>query len=133
MDWKTIGLGALINAVLTILLSMLYAPLLFLGPLIGGFFSSYLSQGFEDYVKIDKVDGAVVGAISGIMGGILIALLSILGLGAINEFISLIISQMGSVTPIAITWYVILQLSIGMSLVLSLIGGVLGVVGKGSA
>ncbi len=133
MDWKTIGIGALINAALTIILSMIYAPLLFLGPLIGGFFSSYPSQGFEDYAKMDKVDGAVVGAISGIIGGILIALLSILGLGAINEFIGLIFSQIGSVTPVVITWYVIFQLSVGMSLVLGLVGGVLGVIVKGSA
>jgi hypothetical protein len=132
MDWKTIGLGALINAALTILLSMVYAPLLLLGPLIGGFFSSYLSQGFEDYAKMDKVDGAVMGAISGIIGGILIALLSILGLGAINEVIGLIFSQIGSVTgAMAITWYVIFQLSVGMSLVLGLVGGMLGVILKG--
>lgn len=130
MDWKTIGISALLNAALTILLSMIYAPLLFLGPLIGGFFSSYLSQGFEDYARMDKVDGAVVGAISGIIGGIIIAFLSILGLGAINEVIGLILSQIGSITPIVITWYIIFQLSIGISLVLGLVGGVLGVMVK---
>jgi hypothetical protein len=129
MDWKLIGISSVINAVLTVVLSFIYLPLLFLGPLIGGFLSSYLSQGFEDYAKMDKVDGAVVGAISGIIGGLIIALISILGFGAINEVIGFISSQIGDI--LVITWYVIIQLAVGLSLVLGLVGGVIGVIVKG--
>ncbi|MDO9045786.1 MAG: DUF5518 domain-containing protein [Methanobacteriaceae archaeon] len=126
MDWKTIGIGALVNAALTIFLSWIFLPLFFLGPIAGGFITSYLSKGFEDYEVMDEKDGAVVGTMSGIIGGILIGLLLILGLGnmdAINGFISTGIG-------LIVTAYIIIQLSVIVSLVLGLIGGILGVVVK---
>lgn len=126
MDWKTIGIGAIVNAVLTIILSWIFLPLFFLGPIAGGFITSYLSKGFEDYEVMDEKDGAVVGTMSGIIGGILIGLLLILGLGDISAFTTLI----GETGIFIISAYVIIQLSVILSLVLGLCGGILGVIVK---
>jgi len=124
MDLKIIGLSALVNAALTIVLSMIFFPLLVLGPLIGGFLASYPSKRFEDYDKMDEKDGMVVGAISGLIGGFLIGLLSILGIGDIGTTI-------GSITSnTLINGYIIIQLSLIMSLILGLIGGIIGVLVK---
>ena len=122
MDWKIIGIGSLVNAALTIILSWIFLPLFVLGPFTGGFLASYLSKGFEDYAKMDAKDGAVLGAISGIIGGLIIGLLLILGLGDISAFTTLI-EQTGS---FIISAYVIIQLSVIISLILGLVGGVLG-------
>lgn len=130
MDWKIIGLGALINIILTTLLSLLYFPLFFLGPLIGGFLSSYLIEGFENYDKMDEKDGAVVGAISGLIGGLIIALLYIIGFGEINTVLGLISPKLGIIASSIIAGLVIINISATTSLVLSLIGGVIGVVIK---
>ena len=46
-DWKAVGMGAILNAVLTIVLTIAVFPLFFLGPLIGGFLTAYLSSGNE--------------------------------------------------------------------------------------
>ncbi len=126
MDWKTIGIGAIINAALTIILSWIFLPSFFLGPIAGGFITSYLSKGFEDYDEMDEKDGAVVGTMSGIIGGILIGLLLILGLGNISAITGLVSSGMG----VIVTAYIIIQLSVIISLILGLIGGVLGVIAK---
>ncbi len=125
MDWKIIGISALINAVITSVLSLIFFPLAFLGPIIGGFLSSYPSEGFEDYEGMDEKDGAVVGAISGLIGGLIIALILILGFGNISA-----IGLKIGLDNVLTTGYVVLQLSIIISLVLSLIGGVIGVVVK---
>ncbi len=126
MDWKTIGIGALVNVALTIGLSWIFLPLFFLGPIVGGFITSYLSKGFEDYEVMDEKDGAVVGTMSGIIGGILIGLLLIMGLGNISAINGLISNGFGLI----VTAYIIIQLSVIMSLILGLIGGILGVVVK---
>jgi hypothetical protein len=126
MDWKNIGIGAVVNAALTIILSWIFSPLFFLGPIMGGFLASYLGKGFEDYAEMDAKDGAVLGTMSGIIGGLIIGLLLILGLGDISAFTTLI-EQTGS---FIISAYVIIQLSVIISLVLGLIGGVLGAVVK---
>jgi hypothetical protein len=126
MDWKTIGIGALVNAALTISLSWIFLPLFFLGPITGGFITSYLSKGFEDYEVMDEKDGAVVGTMSGIIGGILIGLLLILGLGNMGAITGLISTGIGLI----VTAYIIIQLSVMVSLILGLIGGILGVVVK---
>ena len=122
MDWKIIGISALINAAITSVLSLIFFPLAFLGPLLGGFLASYPSEGFEDYEEMDEKDGAVVGAISGIIGGLIIAVIYILGFGNINSIPGL--------DNIITAGYVVIQLAIVISLVLSLIGGVIGVVVK---
>ncbi len=124
MDWKIIGLSALINTALTIVLSLIFFPLLFLGPLSGGFLASYLSKGYEDYEKMDEKDGMVVGAISGLIGGLIIGLLSILGFGDISAIIGTIAGNT------LITGYIIIQLSTIISLVLGLLGGAIGVIVK---
>ena len=126
MDWKIIGLGALINIILTALISLIFFPLFFLGPLTGGFLSSYLTEGFENYDKMDEKDGAVVGAISGLIGGIIIALLYIVSSGDINSILGLS-AKLGIITGSIITGLVIVNISATISLILGLIGGVIGV------
>ncbi|MGB9199949.1 DUF5518 domain-containing protein [Methanobacterium sp.] len=130
MDLKIIGLGALINIILTNLLTFIFFPLFFLGPLIGGFLSSYLTEGFENYDTMDEKDGAVVGAISGLIGGIIIALLYIIGLGAVNIVLGSISTKFGIIAGSIIAAIVIINISTTISLVLGLIGGVIGVVIK---
>ncbi|MEN6330172.1 MAG: DUF5518 domain-containing protein [Methanobacteriaceae archaeon] len=131
MDWKIIGLSALANAAITVVLSLIYLPLLFLGPLVGGFLSSYLSHGFEDYADMDKKDGAVLGTISGIIGGLIVAIIFLLGFGAIGAMMELISSQIGGITgSTVITGYILFQIVIIMNLILGLIGGVVGVMVK---
>ncbi len=125
MDLKIIGLSALVNAALTIVLSIIFFPLLVLGPLTGGFLASYLSKRYEDYDKIDEKDGMVVGAISGLIGGLLISLLSLLGIGDITATLGVI-----STGNTLINTYIIIQLSLIMSFVLGLVGGVIGVLVK---
>lgn len=131
MDWKIISISALVNATLTMFLSFIYLPLLILGPIIGGFLSSYLSKGFEDYAKMDKKDGAVLGAISGIIGGLLIGLLSVLGFGAISQIMGLIYSKLGGIFGgLLLSGYIVFQISLIFSIFLGLIGGVIGVMVK---
>ena len=127
MDLKIIGLGALVNIILTTVLSLLFFPLFFLGPLIGGFLSSYLTEGFEDYDVMDEKDGAVVGAISGLIGGLIIALLYIIGFGEINTVLGLISPKLGIITGSIIAGVVVINISATTSLILGLIGGVIGV------
>lgn len=130
MDWKLIGSGAIINAILTVILSLIFFPISFLGPIIGGFLASYLSKGFEDYDKMDINDGAVVGSLSGAVGGIILGLLFILGFGNISALTGLV-SQIGAIAGnILITGYIILEFSIIVSFVLGLIGGIIGVAVK---
>jgi hypothetical protein len=126
MDWKTIGIGALVNAALTICLSWIFLPLIFLGPIAGGFITAYITKGFEDYDVMDEKDGAVVGTMSGIIGGILIGLLLIMGLGNMGAITGLISAGIGLI----VTAYIIIQLSVIISLILGLIGGILGVMVK---
>ncbi|MGZ7135576.1 MAG: DUF5518 domain-containing protein [Methanobacterium sp.] len=130
MDWKIIGISAFINVALTITLSIVFFPLLFLGPLIGGFFASYPSKGYEDYDKMDEKDGAVVGAMSGLIGGLIIALLFIVGLGNIGS-ITALISSIGLLGSNAIfKGYILIEFSLIMSFILGLIGGIIGVLVK---
>jgi hypothetical protein len=127
MDWKIIGLGAMVNIILTTMLSLLFFPLFFLGPLIGGFLSSYLTEGFENYDEMDLKDGAVVGAISGLIGGLLIAIFYIVGLGEINTVLGSISPKLGIITGSIIVGVVIINISATTSLLLGLIGGAIGV------
>ncbi len=124
MDWKIIGIASLVNAALTIMLSYIFFPLLFLGPIMGGLLASYPSKGFEDYDKMDLKDGAVVGAISGLIGGFIIAILFFIGLGDIGPLNGLI-SIFGS--NIIIKGYILVELTLIISFILGLIGGVIGV------
>ena len=125
MDLKIIGISALVNAFLTIILSIIFLPLLLLGPFTGGFLASYLSRGYEDYDKMDEKDGMVVGAISGLIGGLIVGILSILGIGDIT-----VILEVMSTGSTLINAYIVIQLSLIMSFVLGLVGGVVGVTVK---
>ena len=131
-EWKIIGLSGLINAVLTIILIIIFFPLFFLGPLTGGFLASYLSHGYEYYEKMDLKDGIVVGATSGIVGGLILTLLLILGFGAITIIIELVSSKIG-ITTNAITLiaaYIIFEFSVIISTILGAIGGTIGIIVK---
>ena len=125
MEWKVIGLSAFINAVLTTLLSIYMLPFIFAGSLIGGFLAAYLSQGYEDYALMDKKDGAVLGAVSGLLGGFIITLFFILGFGTIGVVIKSVIGNIGN-NPIILA-YIILQLSVIMSFIFGLLGGIVGI------
>ena len=119
MNWKIIGPSALINAALTIVLSSIFFPLFFLGPLTGGFLASYLSKGYEDYDKMDKIDGAVVGGISGLAGGLIV-----LGFGVVSVIIGLISAKTGLIaTNILIIGFFIFKF-------LGIAGGIIGVIAK---
>lgn len=125
-DWKAITIGSIINAVLTIVLLLAIFPLFFLGPLIGGILTSYLSR---EYPIFDEKDGAVVGAISGILGGIIISILFILGFGALSAIIGLIFTQVGLVagTITVILGLFIAVITIFIGTVLGAIGGIIGI------
>jgi len=124
MNWKLIGMTAVINAVITILLTIIYLPLSIIGPLIGGFLASYLSSGYEDYEVIDLKDGAVLGAFSGLIGGLILTVLFMI-FGSLNPLLEVFI---GSNT--ILLGYVILQITVISSFILGLVGGVIGVLCK---
>lgn len=124
MDWKTIGVGALANIIISISLSEVFLPLVIVGPIIGGFLASYLTKGFEDSGVMEPSDGAVVGTMSGIIGGLIIGFLFIAGLGDVITLTGVIGGSY------LLTWYVIIQVSVVVSLFLGLIGGIIGVVVK---
>ncbi|MTK63352.1 MAG: hypothetical protein F8N15_02175 [Methanobacterium sp.] len=121
MNWKLLGLAAFVNAILTVVITIIYLPLSFIGPIIGGFLASYLSRGYEDYSGLDWKDGAVVGAISGLVGGLILTLLFIL-LGTWNATLESFIGD-----NLILVYYVILQVTVIISFILGLVGGVLGV------
>jgi len=124
-DWKAVALGSIINAVLTIVLLLAVFPLFFLGPLLGGLLTAYLSREYPDF---DEKDGAVSGALSGIIGGIIIGLLFIFGFGALSAVIGLIFTQVGLVTETItiIVGVFITVLTVFIGAVLGAIGGVIG-------
>jgi hypothetical protein len=131
-DWKIIGLSGLFNAVLTIILIIIFFPLFFLGPLTGGFLASYFSRRYEDYSKMDIKDGTIVGLISGVIGGFIITLLLIMGFEAIKIIVDSISLQIG-IIPSAntlIAAYIIFELSLIISTILGAIGGALGIMVK---
>jgi hypothetical protein len=131
-EWKIIGLSGLLNAAITILLIILYYPLFFLGPLIGGFLASYRSAKYEDYTEMDVKDGAIVGVISGIIGGLIITLILITEFEAVTSLINLITLNVDLIPgdSVAIAAYIILQLSMIISITLGAIGGVMGIHAK---
>ena len=124
MNWKLIGLAAVINAIITVFLTMILVPISFIGPIIGGFLASYLSEGYEDYEGMDVKDGAVLGAISGLIGGLTITLL-LIWFGTVNSILEVFTTN----NPI-ILGYAILQLTTVLSFIFGLIGGVIGVMVK---
>lgn len=130
-EWKIIGLAGLIGAVLTLILIIIFYPIFFVGPIVGGFLASYFSHGYEDYDKMDMKDGFVIGTFSGIIGGLIITLLLISGFGAISSMMNLISLKMemfGANTLVVA--YIILQFSVIISTILGAVGGTIGVAVK---
>jgi hypothetical protein len=117
IDWKAVGVGSIINAALTIVLTVAFFPLFFLGPLVGGLLATYIGQG-------EKKDAPVEGALTGIIGGLIIGILFIAGFGALSAIIGLIFAKIGLVAG-AMT----LIAGLFISLVAMFLGGVLGAVG----
>jgi len=132
-DWKIIGLSGLVNAAITIVLIILFYPLFFLGPLMGGFLAAYFSQKYEDYTQMDIKDGAIVGTMSGMIGGLIITLILITGFEAINGLINLISLNINLIPGVdaVVAAYVILQLSLIISITLGALGGLMGIQAKG--
>ena len=124
MNWKLVGIGSLVNVILTIFLTVIYLPLSFIGPITGGFMVSYFSKGYEDYQGVDWKDGAVVGAISGLIGGLILTLLFI-GLGTFNMNLEELIGNNATLMG-----YAILQVTTLISFILGLVGGIVGVAFK---
>jgi hypothetical protein len=127
-DWKSVGIGSLVNVVLTILLGVIMFPLFFMGPVIGGLLTTYFSE--ENLVnRRNPTAGAADGAVSGVIGGLIIGLIFILGFSALSAIIGLIFTQIGAVfgTITLITGMFITIISVLIGGVLGAIGGVIGV------
>lgn len=131
-DWKAISIGGVISAILTIILVLVFYPLFFIGPIIGGFLASYWSKSYEDYAQIDYKDGFIMGAMSGIIGGFILTLLLIIGSNAITnliDFTSLNIGIFPGANSI-LAGYIILEFSLILCIIFGSVGGMLGVVLK---
>jgi hypothetical protein len=127
-DWKSVGIGALVNVVLTMVLALVMFPLFFLGPVIGGLLTTYLAE--ENLVnRRNPTAGASDGALSGVIGGLIIGLIFILGFGALSAIIGLVFTQIGAVagTITLITGMFITLISVFLGGILGAIGGVIGV------
>ncbi len=120
-DWIAIGIGGLVNAVLTVVLALVFFPLFFLGPIIGGFVTVYLMR--DEYES-----GLINGALAGAVGGLIIGILSLFGIGVIAALIAIIASgiglAVGAVGALIVIFFTILAMLICG--VLSAIGGAIG-------
>lgn len=121
IDWKAVAVGSLVNAVLTIVLTISVFPLFFLGPIVGGLVATYIGRG-------EKKDAPVEGALTGIIGGLIIGILFIAGFGALSAIIGLIFAKVGLVAGAMtlIAGLFITVVSIFLGGVLGAVGGVLG-------
>jgi hypothetical protein len=94
-----------------------FFPSFFLGPIIGGLLATYIGSG-------EKKDAPIEGALSGIIGGLIIGILFIAGFGALSAIIGLIFAKVGllagAMTVIA---------GVFITVVAMFLGGVLGAVG----
>lgn len=121
VDWKAVALGSIINAVLTIVLTIAFFPLFFLGPIAGGMLATYMGIG-------TKKDAPVEGALTGIIGGLIIGILFIAGFGALSAIIGLIFAKVGivagAITVIAGAFITVVAMFLGG--VLGAVGGVIG-------
>jgi hypothetical protein len=101
---------------------VVFLPLFFLGPVIGGVFAAYLDRG-------DNQAGAVEGAVSGVIGGLIMGALFLLGFGTISAIIGVIFTNAGAAagTISVFLGAFITLLAVIVSGVLGAIGGVVGV------
>ncbi len=120
-DWTAIGIGGLVNAVLTVVLALVFFPLFFLGPVIGGFVTVYL-------MRNELESGILNGGLAGVVGGLIIGILSLFGIGVIAAAIAVLASgvgiAVGALGALIVIFFTILAMLICG--VLSAIGGAIG-------
>ena len=120
-DWIAVGIGGLVTAVLTIVLALVVFPLFFLGPLIGGFVTVYL-------IRDEFESGIINGGLAGALGGLIIGIISLLGIGVIAAVIAVLAAQIGiavgALGALIVIFFTILAILICG--VLSAIGGAIG-------
>ena len=129
-DWNIIGLSGFASATIAIVLSIFYFPLFFLGPLLGGFLAVYFSRGYEDYDKMDRKDGAVIGVLSGIIGGLITSVFFLLMPGMITAVIGILNTRLGAFGDSLLAGYLLIQLTIVSSMIFSGLGGIIGIAAK---
>lgn len=122
-DWISIGIGAVINAALTIVLALIFFPLFFLGPIIGGFVTVYLIRD-----EFESESGIIHGGLAGILGGLIIGILSLFGVGIVAALVSLLLAELGvalgAIGAIFVIFFTVLTMLVCG--VLSAIGGAIG-------
>lgn len=120
-DWTAVGIGGLVTAGLTIVLALVFFPLFFLGPIIGGFVTVYL-------IRDELESGILNGGLAGVIGGLLIGILSLFGIGVIAAVIGALAAGVGVAVGalgalIVIFFTIVAMLVCG---ILSAIGGAIG-------
>jgi len=120
-DWISIGIGAVVNTVLTIVLALIFFPLFFLGPIIGGFVTVYL-------IRDEFGTGIIHGGLAGVLGGLIIGILSLFGVGIVAALLSLFLAELGvalgAVGALFVIFFTVLTMLVCG--VLSAIGGAIG-------
>lgn len=120
-DWISIGIGAVVNAALTIVLALVFFPLFFLGPIIGGFITVYL-------IRDEFETGIIHGGLAGVLGGLIIGILSLFGVGIVAALVSLFLAELGvalgAVGALFVIFFTVLTMLVCG--ILSAIGGAIG-------
>jgi hypothetical protein len=120
-DWSAVGIGGIVTAGLTIVLALVFFPLFFLGPIIGGFVTVYLMRdGLES--------GIINGGLAGVIGGLIIGILSLFGIGVLATVIAVFTAGVGIAVGVVGALIVIFFTILAMLVcgVLSAIGGAIG-------
>ena len=118
INWKSSFIGGLINFIITLILSILCFPLFFIGPLLGGIATVMFSDISYDALK--------EGALSGIIGGILMGILIILGVSSLSVFIGILSNNILSMGAFgAVIGLIITILFIIISAILGTLGSII--------
>ncbi len=120
-EWTAVGIGGVVTAGLTIVLALVFFPLFFLGPIVGGFLAVYL-------MKDEFESGIINGALAGVIGGLIIGILSLFGIGIIAAVIAVLAAQIGlAVGALGILIVIFFTiLAVFICGILSAIGGAIG-------
>jgi hypothetical protein len=120
-DWSAVGIGGIVTAGLTIVLALVFFPLFFLGPIIGGFVTVYL-------MRDEFESGILNGGLAGVIGGLIIGILSLFGIGVLATVIAVFTAgigiAVGAVGALIVIFFTILAMLVCG--VLSAIGGAIG-------
>ena len=116
INWKSSVIGGLINFIITLFLSIVCFPLFFLGPIIGGITTIYFSSISYDAIK--------EGAMSGIIGGLLIGILIIFGISSRSMLIGILSSTIVSMGTFGVFMGIII------SIMFIIVSAVLGMIGS---